>query len=130
MLSIVIPVHNEAEVLPALLARLWTTGQKLDGSFELLFVDDGSRDDSVAILMAARQRQPEIRVLQLSRNFGKEAAVSAGLEHAPAARPWCLWMQTFRIPPRTDSRHACRMAQRGGRCRADETPIPGRRKLA
>ena len=82
MLSIVIPVHNEAEVLPALLARLWTTGQKLDGSFELLFVDDGSRDDSVAILMAARQRQPEIRVLQLSRNFGKEAAVSAGLEHA------------------------------------------------
>ena len=82
MLSIVIPVHNEAEVLSALLARLWTTGQKLDGSFELLFVDDGSRDDSVAILMAARQRQPEIRVLQLSRNFGKEAAVSAGLEHA------------------------------------------------
>ncbi|CCG93737.1 prophage-derived bactoprenol glucosyl transferase(2.4.1.-) [Marinobacter nauticus ATCC 49840] len=69
-------------MLPALLARLWTTGQKLDGSFELLFVDDGSRDDSVAILMAARQRQPEIRVLQLSRNFGKEAAVSAGLEHA------------------------------------------------
>ena len=54
MLSIVIPVHNEAEVLPALLARLWTTGQKLDGSFELLFVDDGSRDDSVAILLAAR----------------------------------------------------------------------------
>lgn len=82
MLTIVIPVHNEAEALPALLARLWTTGQKLEGSFELLFVDDGSRDDSVAILMAARQRQPEIRVVQLSRNFGKEAAVSAGLEHA------------------------------------------------
>jgi len=82
MLSIVIPVHNEADVIPTLLSRLNRVARQLDGSVELLFVDDGSHDNSVALLLAARKRQPDIRVVQLSRNFGKEAAVTAGLEHA------------------------------------------------
>lgn len=82
MLSIVIPVHNEAEVIPTLLNRLTQVTRTLDGPVELLFVDDGSRDNSVALLLQARRRHPGIRVLQLSRNFGKEAAVSAGLQHA------------------------------------------------
>lgn len=82
MLSIVIPVHNESEVIPTLLGRLERVTRRLDLRVELLFVDDGSRDHSVALLLRARQRQPEIRVVQLSRNFGKEAAVTAGLEHA------------------------------------------------
>ena len=79
MLSIIIPVHNEADVIPTLLKRLGLVCRQLPGQVELLFVDDGSRDDSVAQLLRARDRYSGIRVIQLSRNFGKEAAVTAGL---------------------------------------------------
>jgi len=82
VLSVIIPVHNEADVIPTLLSRLDLVRRQLEGPVELLFVDDGSHDSSVAQLMRARDRQPGIRVVQLSRNFGKEAAVTAGLEHA------------------------------------------------
>lgn len=82
MLSLIIPVHNEAEVIPALLKRLNRVCRQIPGSVELLFVDDGSHDDSVALLLRARNQETGIRVVQLSRNFGKEAAVTAGLEHA------------------------------------------------
>lgn len=82
MLSIIIPVHNEADVIPTLLKRLDLVCRQLPGPVELLFVDDGSRDNSVAQLLRARDRYAGIRVVQLSRNFGKEAAVTAGLEHA------------------------------------------------
>ncbi|TYC55410.1 glycosyltransferase family 2 protein [Marinobacter sp. BW6] len=82
VLSIIIPVHNEADVIPTLLKRLDLACRQLPGQVELLFVDDGSRDNSVAQLLRARDRYSGIRVLELSRNFGKEAAVTAGLENA------------------------------------------------
>ncbi len=82
MLSIVIPVHNEADVIPLLLNRLAKVCRRLETATELLFVDDGSHDNSVALLFQAQRQYPDIRVLQLSRNFGKEAAVTAGLAHA------------------------------------------------
>lgn len=82
LLSIIIPVHNEADVIPTLLKRLDLVCRQLPGPVELLFVDDGSQDNSVAQLLRARDRYPGIRVVQLSRNFGKEAAVTAGLESA------------------------------------------------
>lgn len=82
MLSIVIPVHNEADVIPTLLNRLARVCRQLGTATELVFVDDGSSDNSVALLLKARRRYPDIRLLQLSRNFGKEAAVTAGLNHA------------------------------------------------
>ncbi|PPI83756.1 glycosyltransferase [Marinobacter maroccanus] len=82
VLSIIIPVHNEADVIPTLLKRLDFVCRQLPGQVELLFVDDGSRDNSVAQLLRARDRYSGIRVVQLSRNFGKEAAVTAGLESA------------------------------------------------
>lgn len=81
-LSIIVPVHNEAEVIPQLLQRLGGVCQQLNMPCEWLFVDDGSRDRSVAMLLQAQSQYPAIRVLTLSRNFGKEAAVSAGLAHA------------------------------------------------
>ena len=81
-LSIVVPVHNEADVIPTLLKRLALVCRKEKMATELLFVDDGSQDNSVSLLLQARRWCPEIRVLQLSRNFGKEAAVTAGLSHA------------------------------------------------
>lgn len=82
VLSIIVPVHDEADVIPTLIKRLALACRPLDVPLELLFVDDGSRDNSVAQLLQLRHQYPEIRVLQLSRNFGKEAAVTAGLRNA------------------------------------------------
>jgi glycosyltransferase involved in cell wall biosynthesis len=82
LLSIVIPVHNEAPVIPTLLKRLNTVTARLDCTVELVFIDDGSTDNSMALLLGEKYHQARIRVLQLSRNFGKEAAVSAGLKEA------------------------------------------------
>ncbi|KAA8980364.1 glycosyltransferase family 2 protein [Halospina sp. K52047b] len=80
--SIVIPVHNESEVIPELLGRLAETCRQLGEPVEWLFIDDGSRDDSSSMLRSARITYPMIRVIELSRNFGKEAAASAGLARA------------------------------------------------
>lgn len=82
LLSVVIPIHNEADVIPTLLDRLSLVSRKLPVTMELVFIDDGSQDNSVALLLEERHRYPHIRVLSLSRNFGKEAAVTAGLDHA------------------------------------------------
>lgn len=82
VLSIVIPVHNESEVIPELLGRLAETCRQLGEPVEWLFIDDASRDDSSSMLRSARITYPMIRVIELSRNFGKEAAASAGLARA------------------------------------------------
>lgn len=82
VLSVVVPVFNEAEVLPELQRRLTAAVSGCVPSYELLFVDDGSSDDSPAMLLAAAAGDPHVRVLRLSRNFGHQAAVTAGIEHA------------------------------------------------
>lgn len=81
-LSIVIPVYNEREVLPLLLERLEAVLARLSVSYEILTVDDGSRDGSHAFLASLALQRSSHRHVRLSRNFGKEAAVSAGLDHA------------------------------------------------
>ena len=81
LLSIVVPVLNEAENVAALLARLSALGERLDRDLEFVFVDDGSTDDSFALLRAARERDPRICVLRLSRNFGSHGACLAGFTH-------------------------------------------------
>jgi polyisoprenyl-phosphate glycosyltransferase len=81
-LSVVVPLYNESAVLPAFHARL---AQALDGlplSAEIVYVDDGSRDESAAQLRRIRMGDPRVAVITLSRNFGKEAALTAGLDHA------------------------------------------------
>lgn len=81
--TIAIPIHNEEEVLPALLQRVFAVlDQTPGGPHELLLVDDGSRDGSLRILEDAAERDPRLRVLVLSRNFGHQAAVSAAFDHA------------------------------------------------
>jgi polyisoprenyl-phosphate glycosyltransferase len=80
--SVVIPVYNEEHTLPLLLQRLYAVLGGLGQPWELLFVDDGSRDGSLELLREAQAQHAEIRVVELSRNFGKEVAVSAGLDHA------------------------------------------------
>ena len=82
LLTILIPVHNEEEVITMITARIKAMSESLDCELELLFVDDGSKDGSVACIKAEAQSMPEIRLLELTRNFGKEAAVSAGLQKA------------------------------------------------
>ena len=82
LLSAVVPFFNEAANLPALVDALAQSLQELGVPFELVLVDDGSRDNSMVVLKQSLARRPELRatVLSLSRNFGKEAALTAGLE--------------------------------------------------
>lgn len=80
-LCVVIPVHNEAENLPELAARLTKVAAALDGwSTETVFVDDGSGDDSVAVLDKLRAVGVPVGYVRLSKNYGHQAALCAGLE--------------------------------------------------
>jgi len=81
-LSLAIPVHNEAGVLPELLRRTRAVLDKLPGGpHELVFVDDGSRDQTFEILEEAAQSDHRILAIALSRNFGHQAALSAALDY-------------------------------------------------
>ena len=80
--SVVLPVYNEAKVLPALLASVRGALQASGCRPEILFINDGSRDGSAEELDRLAAAHPEVRVLHLSRNFGHQAAVQAGLAHA------------------------------------------------
>lgn len=81
-LSVIVPVFEEAGNLTPLHDRLVATLEPLGGSFELVYVDDGSRDDSFAELAAIAARDRRARVVQLRRNFGQTAAIAAGVDHA------------------------------------------------
>ncbi len=81
-ISVVIPVYNEEENLPLLFKRLYSALDSLGSSYECIFVDDGSRDRSVALLRAQYQACPEhTRVVVFRRNFGQHSAIMAGFEH-------------------------------------------------
>ena len=81
--SIVIPVYNEEDVLPALFARLYPALDLIDRSYEIVFVNDGSRDRSVALLREQFERRPDVtRVVLFSGNFGQHRAILAGFAHA------------------------------------------------
>ncbi|NOY72954.1 MAG: glycosyltransferase family 2 protein [Gammaproteobacteria bacterium] len=82
ILSIIIPVFNERDVLPLCLPRLNTVIQQLDTTTELIFIDDGSCDGSAEYLTEQVAINATICIIRLSRNFGKEAALTAGLDHA------------------------------------------------
>ena len=83
-LTVIVPVFNEAAGLPAFWARISAVLDTLADTVtgELLFIDDGSRDDSLAVIQALAMRDARVGYLALSRNFGKEIAMSAGLDFA------------------------------------------------
>src|SRR5271156_1728198 len=82
-LSVVIPVYNEEAVLPTLFARLYPALDALAVSYEIVFVNDGSKDRSVALLRQQFQRRPQqTRVVLFHANFGQHSAVMAGLSYA------------------------------------------------
>jgi glycosyltransferase involved in cell wall biosynthesis len=83
-LCVVVPAFNESEGLREFHARLGAVLDRLDLDAEVLYVDDGSRDDSYAIMCALRDSDPRVATLKLSRNFGKELALTAGLDAADA----------------------------------------------
>lgn len=81
-LSVVAPMFNESECLAHFFERLETTLKPLGLSYEIVCVNDGSRDNTLALLREHRARNPAIKVVNLSRNFGKDIALSAGIDHA------------------------------------------------
>lgn len=81
-LSVVIPIHNERDNLKPLADRLLAELPALGVAFEVIFVDDGSRDGSGALLRTLCAGTPQFRLIQLRRNFGQTAAMVAGFDHA------------------------------------------------
>src|SRR3982750_1504376 len=83
-LTVVVPAYNESEGLRDFHARLAKVLDSLDVTAEVLYVDDGSRDDTYAIMCSLREQDPRVSTLKLARNFGKELALTAGLDHVDA----------------------------------------------
>ncbi len=82
MISVIIPIYNEERTLPELHRRLAATLQPLGRDYEILLIDDGSRDNSLALMKEARERDPRVKYIRLSRNFGHQIAISAGIDMA------------------------------------------------
>ena len=80
--SLVVPIYNEEETLPELMRRLALLLDQMDGECEVILVDDGSSDGGYELMVAARESEPRFKLLRLSRNFGHQLAVTAGLETA------------------------------------------------
>ena len=81
-LSVVVPVLNEERGLPPLIARLRPVLDSLDLDWEVIFIDDGSTDATLATLRAIHAQDRRLKAISLSRNFGKEIAIAAGLRYA------------------------------------------------
>jgi len=84
-LSIVLPIYNESENIPRLYDELMPALERLGRSFEVIAVDDGSRDNSLAVLKQLAEADPHLVVVSLRRNFGQTAAFAAGFEQARGA---------------------------------------------
>jgi len=82
MLSVVVPAYNEEEVLPELHGRLGAVLREIGGEYEVIYVNDGSTDRTIEVIEGLRRNDPHVAVVDLSRNFGKEIAMTAGFDHA------------------------------------------------
>jgi polyisoprenyl-phosphate glycosyltransferase len=82
LLSIIAPAYNEEKVLPAFQERMAAVLDKLDMDSEIVYINDGSRDNTAGVIESLRARDPRVAFVNLSRNFGKEIALTAGLDHA------------------------------------------------
>ncbi|MDQ1297321.1 MAG: hypothetical protein QG611_1303 [Bacteroidota bacterium] len=82
MLSLVIPIFNEEKLIDELIRRTITAVESFTQDYEIIFVDDGSRDGSLAKILKISEKNRKIKLLSLSRNFGHQAAYTAGLEYS------------------------------------------------
>jgi polyisoprenyl-phosphate glycosyltransferase len=80
-ISVVAPAYNEQEVLPEFHRRVTSVLENIGFPYEIVLVNDGSRDNTLSLMHALRESDSHVTVVDLSRNFGKEIALSAGLEH-------------------------------------------------
>ena len=78
-ISVVVPIYNDSEVIHELIKRLSPVLESITADYEIILVDDGSRDDSWLQMLAVRQANPSIKAVRLSRNFGQQSAIAAGL---------------------------------------------------
>lgn len=97
-LSVVVPVYNEEAVLPEFFSRLQSTLSASVSDFEVILVDDGSSDASPSLLDQIHEDDPRFRCIHLSRNFGHQAAVTAGLDHASGDAA-CVMDADLQDPP-------------------------------
>jgi polyisoprenyl-phosphate glycosyltransferase len=96
--SVVVPVFNEEQVLPDLHRRLRAALADVEGGYEIIYVDDGSSDRSAELAAGWASTEDDVVLIQLSRNFGMEIAMSAGLDHARGA--WTVLMHAdLQDPP-------------------------------
>jgi len=82
LLSIVVPAYNEEEVLPEFHKRVCKVLMSLSFRAEIIYVNDGSTDGTLKVMQALRGRDPRVCIVDLSRNYGKEIALTAGIDHA------------------------------------------------
>lgn len=82
LLSVVVPAHDEAQVLPEFHKRVAAVLEKTDMDAEIVLVNDGSGDGTLGVMRELQSSDPRISIVDLSRNFGKEIALTAGLDHA------------------------------------------------
>src|SRR5579872_3427865 len=80
--SIIAPVFNEEETIPRFYQRVVTVMEQVGETFEVVFVNDGSRDGSLRIMKDLHEQDPRLRIIDFSRNFGHQIAISAGLDYA------------------------------------------------
>lgn len=78
-ISVVVPIYNDSEVIHELIKRLGPVLDSITADYEIILVDDGSRDDSWLQMLAVRQANASIKAVRLSRNFGQQSAIAAGL---------------------------------------------------
>ena len=81
-ISVIVPAYNEARNLPVLVERLFPVLQGLGRGFEVIVVNDGSKDDTLAVLRRLAAENPQLKVIDLARNYGQTAAMMAGFDHA------------------------------------------------
>jgi len=82
MISIIIPIYDEEQLIDLLYERVTKALKSITENYEVIFIDDGSRDNSLSKLLDYREKDDRVKVLALSRNFGHQAAYTAGMSHA------------------------------------------------
>lgn len=85
LLSIVSPVYGAAEIVPVLVQRILVSALEITNDFEIILVEDGSPDDSWLRILATCATEPRVKGIRLTRNFGQQNAITAGLTHAQGA---------------------------------------------
>jgi glycosyltransferase involved in cell wall biosynthesis len=98
-LSVVVPAYNEQEVLPEFHRRLAAALEGLGLAWEVVYVNDGSRDTTLTVMTGLQAADPRVAVVNLSRNFGKEIALTAGLDHARGSEAIVVIDADLQDPP-------------------------------